>query len=104
MSVPLPAPEGPVTTKTGVPGMAPGNLVTRNRGLPIEEGDELGALALGEPADGLRLADPAAVEQARGLHSTELRHRHQHVEDLRGLHPLGRVEEDLLDLDAPVLE
>ena len=50
--MPLPAPDGPVTTKTGREG-------TARLGAVVEEVDELGALALGEAADGLRLADPA---------------------------------------------
>jgi hypothetical protein len=49
ISVPLPAPLGPVITKTG-------------SGLPVEEANQLGALALGEAAHRLRLADPALVE------------------------------------------
>src|SRR5688500_10157351 len=69
ISVPLPAPEGPVITKTG-----------RGR-LAVEEANQLGALALGEAADGLGLADPALVQQPRRLHAPELRHRHEHVED-----------------------
>src|SRR5262249_50173243 len=80
--VPLPAPDGPVTTKTG---------------LAVEEGNELLPLAIRKPTDRLRLADPALVEQARRLDAAELRHRHQHVEDLRGRDELGRVAEDLLD-------
>src|SRR5881398_1824794 len=89
-SVPLPAPEVPVTTTT--------------RGLPVEEANQLRALAVGEPSYRLRLADAAHVQEARRLHPPELRHRHQHVEDLCGRHVLGRVAEDLLDLDATVLQ
>src|SRR4051794_38819007 len=73
IKVPLPAPEGPVTTKTG---------------LPVEEPNELLALAVGEPTHRLRLTDPALVEQARRLDAPELGHRHEHVEDLRGRHEL----------------
>jgi len=84
MSVPFPAPEGPVTTKTG-----PGDGITRNAATTrecstqfvrpetrrrrmsgsavwsrpaVEEIDELVALALGETADRLRLADAALIE------------------------------------------
>src|ERR687887_2111468 len=89
-SVPLPAPEVPVTTTT--------------RGLAIEEANQLSALAVREASHRLRLADSAHVEEARRLHPPELRHRHQHVEDLRGRYVLGRVAEDLLDLDAAVLQ
>src|SRR5262249_42203991 len=89
-SVPLPAPDVPVTTTTS--------------GLPVEEANQLGALAVGEPSHRLRLADAAHVEEPRRLHPPELRHRHQHVEDLRSRHVLGRVAQDLLDLNAPVLQ
>src|SRR5688500_13859201 len=65
IKVPLPAPLGPVITKTG-------------RALAVEEGNELAALALGEPAHRLRLADPALVEQPGRLDAAEFRHRHQH--------------------------
>ena len=48
----------------------------RSRGSPmVEEPDELGALALGEAADRLRLADPALVQEPRRLHAAELRAR-----------------------------
>src|SRR5712691_5784625 len=91
-SVPLPAPDVPVTTTTS--GWA----------LPVEEPNQLRALAIGEPSHRLRLTDPAHVQEARRLHPPELRHRHQHVEDLCGRHVLGRVAEDLFDLDASVLQ
>src|ERR671930_1251272 len=89
-SVPLPAPEVPVTTTTSR--------------LPVEEANQLRALAVGKPSHRLRLADPAHVQKARRLHPTELRDRHQHVEDLCGRHVLGRVAEDLFDLDAAVFQ
>src|SRR3954447_21760471 len=91
ISVPLPAPDGPVTTKTF-------------ELLPIEECNELRALALREAPDGLRLADAALIEEARGLHATELRHRHQHVEDLRRLHVVGRLVQDVLDVGVSELQ
>src|SRR2546423_3772613 len=91
ISVPFPAPDGPVTTITDV-------------GLAIEELGQLGALAIGEAADGLRLTDPARVEEARRLHTPELRYRHQDVDDLCRRHVLGRIVEDRLDSNAPVLE
>src|SRR6476620_7416824 len=90
MSVPLPAPDGPVTTKTGLS--------------VVEEPNQLVPLAVGEAADRLRLADAALVEQTGGLHAAELRNRHQHVEDLGGRHVLGWLAEDLLDRDAPGLQ
>src|SRR5205823_4596936 len=90
--VPFPAPDGPVTTKTGGPSVA------------VEESNQLGALAFGQTPDGLRLADPALVEEARRLHPPELGHRHQHVEHLRGRDVLGRVVENLFDLDAADLQ
>src|SRR6266516_7672191 len=84
ISVPLPAPDGPVTTKTG-------------RRLPVEEANQLRPLAIRQAADGLRLTDPALVEEAGGLDAPELRHCHEHVEDLGGRDPLRRIAEDLLD-------
>src|SRR5205085_3470990 len=93
MSVPFPAPDGPVTTKTGVRG-----LIAR------EEADELCPLPLGETADRLRLADAALVEEPRGLHSTELRHRHQDVEHLCRRHVFRRRVEHCFDLHATFLE
>src|SRR4051812_41046795 len=90
MSVPLPAPDGPVTTKTGLS--------------VVEEGNQLVPLAVGEAVDRLRLADAALIQQASGLHPSELRDRHQHVEHLRGRHELGRLAEDLFDRDGPGLE
>src|ERR687888_2191369 len=90
ISVPLPAPEGPVTTKTDR--------------LPVEEAKQLRPLPIREAADGLRLADPALVQEAGGLDAAELGDRHQHVEDLRRRDPLGRVAEDLLDLHPARLQ
>jgi len=80
-------------TKTGAPSA-----------VPVEEPNQLGALAVGQPADGLRLADAALVEEAGGLHTPELRHCHQHVEHLRRADVLRRVVEDLLDLDLSELQ
>ena len=64
----------------------------------------LAALAIREAADRFRLADPAHVEETCCLHSPELRHGHEHVEDLCGRDILGRVTEDLFDLDVAVFE
>src|SRR5215212_11910542 len=76
--VPLPAPDVPVTTKTGVGGM-PRTLL--GGGLPaVEEVDQLGALPFGEAAHRLRLADPGLVEEATRLDAPELRQRHEDVE------------------------
>src|SRR6266511_4785779 len=93
ISVPFPAPDGPVTTKTGLPSA-----------VAVEEPNQLGALAVGQAPDGLRLADAALVQEARGLHAPELRHRHQHVEHLRRRDVLRRIVEDFLDLDLPHLQ
>src|SRR5205823_1785592 len=90
-SVPLPAPEVPVTTRT-------------RPLLPVEETNQLRPLTVGEASYRLRLADPAHVQEARRLHPSELRHRHQHVENLRRRHVLGWIAEDLFDLNAPVLQ
>src|SRR6185436_11645049 len=89
-SVPLPAPDVPVTTTT--------------RLLPVEEANQLSALTVGQSSHRLRLADPAHVQEARRLHPPELRYSHQHVEDLRSRHVLGRVTEDLFNLDASILQ
>src|SRR3954453_11041037 len=91
--VPLPAPDGPVTTKT-FPGAR----------LAVEEANQLVPLTVREAADGLRLADPALVEQARGLDTAELRYRHQHVEDLRGRDELRRLRQNLVDRDVAGLQ
>jgi hypothetical protein len=64
----------------------------------IEEVDELGALTFGKAAHGLRLADPALVQEAGRLDPPELGNGHQHVEHLRRRDELGRVEEDALDV------
>src|SRR6476620_2280852 len=90
ISVPLPAPEGPVTTKTGFAADTEGLTV-------VEEVNQLVALTVGETADRLRLADAALVEQSRGLDAAEFRHGHQHVEDLCGRDELRRLAQDLLD-------
>src|SRR5436190_3000791 len=66
--------------------------------LPVEEPDELGALALRQPSNGLRLADPALVQEAGSLDAAELRHRHQDVEDLRRRDVLRRIAEDVVDV------
>jgi hypothetical protein len=91
MSVPFPAPDGPVTTKSFGPSLSGGAVRPARR-------------AVGQPADRLRLADPALVEEAGGLDATELRHRHQHVEDLGGLDVARRVTQDVLDPRPSVLE
>src|SRR5262245_11265678 len=91
--VPLPAPEVPVTTKTGVFGP-----------LLVEEPNELSPLAVGEATDRLRLADPGLIQEPRRLHPPELGHGHQHVEHLGGRDVLGWVVEDLVDPRAPHLQ
>src|SRR5205085_806314 len=89
----FPSPEVPVRTKTG-----------REPVSAVEEANQLRPLAVREAADGLRLADPALVEEARGLDAAELRHRHQHVEDLRRRDVLRRVAQDFLDRRGAGLE
>src|SRR3954452_9310134 len=93
MSVPLPTPEGPVTTNT-----------LTGRALAPQERDELAALALGQAADRLRRRDPALREDAIHLHAPVLRHRQQQVEDLGRLQVLRRVEEQAVDLRATGLQ
>ena len=72
--------------------------------LTVKEANQLGPLSVGEAPHRLRLTDPAHVQKPCRLHPAELRDRHQHVEHLRGRHVFRRVAEDLLDLDASVLE
>src|SRR5215213_5903624 len=93
MSVPLPTPLGPVTTRTLTAAL-----------LAPEETDELAALALGQAADRLRRRDPALREDAVHLHAPVLRHRQQQVEDLGRLEVLGRVEQETVDLRTTSLE
>src|SRR5947208_1374200 len=92
ISVPLPAPDGPVTT------------TREGRLLPVEEVNQLRALPVGQAADGLGLADAARVQEARRLHAAELRHSHQDVDYLRRRHVLGWVAENRLDPHATVLQ
>src|SRR5438034_8045231 len=87
----FPSPDVPVMTNTG------GRL-------PVEEPDELGALALRQPSNGLRLADPALIEETGGLDATELRHGHQDVEDLRRRDVLRRIPEDIVDVGGAGFE
>src|SRR3954452_9184671 len=94
MSVPLPTPLGPVTTRTLI-GRAP---------LAPEVTDELAALALGQAANRLRRRDPALREDAVHLHAPVLRHGQQQIEDLGGLEVLGRVEQQAVDLRATGLQ
>src|SRR2546423_3489593 len=72
--------------------------------LPVEEPDELGALALRQPSNGLRLADPALVEEPCSFDTPELRHRHQDVEDLRRRDVLRRMTQDVVDVRGSCLE
>src|SRR3954447_25444401 len=92
MSVPLPTPEGPVTTRTDTAALS------------AQETDELAALALGQAADRLRRRDPALREDAVHLHAPVLRSRQQQVEDLGRLQVLRRVEQEAVDLRATGLQ
>src|SRR3954451_8872712 len=73
-------------------------------GLAVEEVNQLRALPIRQPTDGLRLADAARVQEAGCLHATKLRHRHQDVDHLRRLDVLRRPAEDRLDPDPSVLQ
>src|SRR6188472_406457 len=92
ISVPLPTPEGPVMTKT------------RAKRLAAQHRDQLGALALREAADRLARRDPALDENLVDLHAPVLRHRQQHVEHLRRLDELRRLQQEIMDADPPRLE
>src|SRR6478752_5285837 len=95
-SGPWSTPEGPVMTKT---------RDTRGRSrLAPEHRDELAALALGEAADGLARGDAALLQHLVGLHAPVLGDREEHVEDLRGLDVLGRVQQQSVDGRATPLE
>src|SRR3981081_3950363 len=92
MSVPFPAPDGPVTT------------MRDGRRLPVEEVNQLRALPLGQPPDSLRLADAARIQEARCFHAAELRDRHEDVDHLCGLDEFrGRVQ-NRLNPAPPVLQ
>src|SRR2546423_3259820 len=92
ISVPFPAPDGPVTT------------MRDGRWLPVEEVNQLRALPLGQATDGLRLADAARIEEPRCLDTSELRHRHQDVDHLCCLDELGRRVENRLNPDPTVFQ
>src|SRR5437762_1008603 len=74
------------------------------RPLPVEEPDELGALALRQPSNGLRLADPALIQEPGGLDAAELRYGHQDVEDLRRRDVLRRIAEHVVDVGGAGFE
>src|SRR5436190_13931571 len=96
MRVPLPTPEGPVTTRT--PPMR------RLRPLAAQVGDQLVPLALGEPADRLAGRDPALREDAIHLHAAVLGDRQEQVEDLGRGQVLRGVQQEALDLHATRLQ
>src|SRR5919201_599652 len=89
ISVPLPTPDGPVMTKTRA--TAPGYDDSPTAPLATQHGDQLGALALRQATDRLARRDPALLQDLVRLHAAVLGNREQHVEDLRGLHVLGRL-------------
>src|SRR3954454_2221665 len=82
--VPLPTPDGPVMTRTGV-------STGRDESLPAQVRDELVALALGQAADRLAGRDAAVREDAIYLHAPVLGNGQKQVEDLGGLEVVGRV-------------
>src|SRR5215470_1218569 len=92
ISVPLPTPEGPVITKT------------RAKRLAAQHADQLGALALRQAADRLARRDPALDEHLVDLHAAVLGDRQQHVEDLRGLDVLRRLQQEVMDAHPAPLE
>src|SRR5256886_15573490 len=72
--------------------------------LPVEEPDELGALALRQPSNGLRLADPALIQEPGGLDAAELGHGHQDVEDLGRGDVVRRIPQDIVDVGGASFE
>src|SRR5688572_27893266 len=75
-----------------------------NRSSTAEHRDQLGALALREAADRLARRDAALDQHLVDLHAPVLRHREEHVEDLRRLDVLGRLEQQVVDARAAALE
>ena len=73
-------------------------------GLAAQHRDELGALARREAADRLRRRDAAELQDLVDLHAPVLRYREQQVEDLRRMHVLGRLEQQVVDADLAGLE
>src|ERR1700720_3107859 len=116
MSVPLPTPEGPVMTNTRAKARtlvvvedAASHRAQRPRSrwpaaLVMQQRDELAALALGEPADGLAGRDAAVSEDLVDLDAPVLGDGEQHVEDLGGLDVLGRLEQQRVDRAPAGLE
>src|SRR5687767_10868138 len=107
MRVPLPTPDGPVITKTRAAMY--GNTTPRAgrmppAGLAAEHLHQLGALALGESADRLRRGDPALGQDLVRLDPAVLRDGEDHVEDLGGHDPFGRIEEEAVNLFLASLE
>src|SRR3954447_17646860 len=92
ISVPLPTPDGPVMTKTRATASAAGRAA-----LPAQLADELAALALRQAADRLARRDAALLEDLVDLHAPVLRDREKHVEDLRRLDVLRRVQQERLN-------
>src|SRR5664280_2151741 len=92
MTVPFPAPEGPEITNT------------EEMASPAEVREQLAALPLGEPADGLAGADAALFHDARRLDLAALRRRHQEVRDLGGEQVLRRFNEDVPEARRAALE
>src|SRR5438132_724817 len=72
--------------------------------LPVEEPDELGALALRQPSNGLRLADSTLIQEPGGLDAAELGYGHQNVEDLRRGDVLRRIAQDVVDVGGAGFE
>src|SRR4051794_34108396 len=72
--------------------------------LVVQQGDELGALALRQAADRLARGDAAVGEDLVDLHAAVLGYREQHVEHLRRLDVLGRIEQQRVDRAASRLE
>src|SRR3954466_785864 len=96
MSVPLPTPDGPVMTRIGV--------LMRPAGLAAQERDQLVALALGQPADGLARRDAAVREDAIHLDAAVLGDREQKVEHLGGQQVFGGIQQQTVDLGPPGLQ
>ena len=92
MTVPLPTPLGPDTTKS-----RPVTAGAVPPGSGGEEVEQLAALAIREPADRLRLADPALRQKPGRLDPAQPRDGHEDVVDLGGQNLFGWLGDDIVD-------
>src|SRR5690349_19254378 len=75
-----------------------------DRSAAAQQRDQLAALALGEPAEGLARRDPALAQDLVDLHAPVLGDGEQQVEHLGRLQIVRRIEQQLMDGRAARLE